>query len=246
MLEPLRSQYLAALGIDNYVPRFILPVAKSSAPCEWLETLEENPNTSAPIDARVVVDQSVNQQARAEKSADETLRRAPIIDAVSKRANENANATSASAPATALPTNDAPQFALSIVLAAGGLLLIDAAPASSAERSAYQKLLNNMLPALRPAAAQYVLDIFIWPHTRQPKVARDANAAIETLAAFLHKQIQQRAVDTVLLLGETAQRWCTLADTDVRVVKSTSLLACAQDPALKRPLWNDIRHLAQN
>ena len=232
MLEPLRSQYLAALGVDNYAPRFILPGAKLSEPCAWLETFDESAHSESANSESTNSEPTQSEMAAPPK----TQQIAPVIEPIVKRAlRANVEA--------------GPKFALSIVLSAGGILLIDDAPTSSADRTGYQKLLNNMLPALRPAAAQYpeghkyVLDIFLWPLTRQPQIPRDADAAKETLAAYLHKQVQQRAIDTVLLLGEAAQQWCTFADTDVRIVKSTSLLACVSDPALKRPLWNDIRHL---
>ncbi|MFT3930252.1 MAG: hypothetical protein QM709_08145 [Spongiibacteraceae bacterium] len=238
MIEPLRSQYLAVLGIENYVPRFVLPYAKLSEPCEWLDASIESAMPAVLVDENVIAESAVEQNALSEKS----VQRAPIIGAEIKRPSrvvENSTAKASAAQGEA-----GPQFALSVVLAAGGILLIDAAPASSAERTAFQALLNNMLPALRPAAAQYVLDIFLWPMTKQPKISRDADAAKETLSAYLNKQIKQRAIDVVLLLGEAAQQWCVL-ENEVRVIKSSSLLACVKDPALKRPLWNDIRHIAE-
>lgn len=243
MQEPLRSQYLAALGIDNYAPRFVLPGAKVSEPCEWLDAPAEIANISALVQEDVIAEPPAAEENIPAKSVNEIIQRAPVIENAAKRPqriNENTGAKTSVAQ-----VETGPQFALSIVLATGGILLIDAAPASNAERSAFQQLLNNMLPVLRPAAAQYVLDIFLWPMTKQPKILRDADAAKETLTAYLNKQIKQRAIDVVLLLGEAAQQWCVL-ESDVRVVKSSSLLACAQDPALKRPLWNDIRHLAEN
>jgi hypothetical protein len=239
--EPLRSQYLAALGIDNYVPRFILPAAKLSEQCVWIESNNESVDAdSARVETlqnKSIAPSSVNQTIQSEKT-----QRTPVADTAIRR-TEAIGANIAEKPAHTPIAG--PQFALSIVLAAGGILLIDDAPVSSAERSGYQKFLSNMLPALRPAAAQYVLDIFLWPMTQQPKISRDAAAAKETLTAHLHKQIQQRAIDTVLLLGTTAQQWCVLAEANVRIVKSSSLLACVRDPALKRQLWNDIRHLSQ-
>lgn len=242
MQEPLRSQYLTALGIDNYVPRFILPGAKLSEPCVWLEIFDEPAHaesTQSEIAALSIAAES--ERPVGEKSSPIAAQLATAIEPIVKRAVRTSENVFAKPTSTNVEAG--PKFALSIVLAAGGILLIDDAPASSADRTGYQKLLNNMLPALRPAAAQYVLDIFLWPLTRQPQIPRDADAAKETLAAYLHKQIQQRAIDTVLLLGEMAQQWCTFADTDVRIVKSTSLLACLREPALKRPLWNDIRDL---
>lgn len=243
MQEPLRSQYLAALGVENYVPRFVLPGAKISEPCEWFEASAEVANSSALIEESFVAEQAPIKPNSIEKVVRENIQRAPIIDTAVKtspRISENSNAKTSS---TQLEVG--PQFALSIVLAGGGILLIDSAPASNAERNAFQQLLSNMLPALRPAASQYVLDIFLWPMTRQPKIARDENAAKEALAAYLHKQIQQRAIDTVLLLGTVAQQWCTVNNSDTRVVQSSSLLACVKEPTLKRSLWNDIRHLAE-
>ncbi len=242
MIEPLRSQYLAALGIENYVPRFILPGAKLSESCEWLDAPIETANSTE------IVNESTIEPARDGKSASIVVQRTPIIEPAARRplrTSENSEIKAPNAQSERVANSQPePQFALSIVLAAGGILLIDAAPASNAEHAAFQKLLSNMLPALRPAAAQYVLDSFVWPLTRQPKIPRDAEAAKETLSAYLNKQIKQRAIDVVLLLGEAAQQWC-IFESEVRVIKSSSLLACAKDPALKRPLWNDIRHLAE-
>lgn len=236
MQEPLRSQYLAALGIDNYAPRFILPGAKISEPCGWFDAPADSAHLSAVIEEKVITPSAGHQKALSENIVQRPVESTPKSLA---RVIEN---VTAKIPVAQSETG--PQFALSIVLATGGILLIDAAPASSVERTGFQKLLSNMLPALRPEAAQYVLDVFIWPLTRQPKISRDAEAAKETLSAYLNKQIKQRAIDVVLLLGEAAQQWCIL-ESDVRLVKSTSLLACVHDPALKRPLWNDIRHLAE-
>lgn len=238
MQEPLRSQYLAALGIDSYVPRFILPGAKISESCEWFNAPTGSVHLSAVIEGKVITPSGAghDQKALSENIVQRSVESTPKSLA---RVIENVTAKISVAQ-----SETGPQFALSIVLATGGILLIDAAPVSSVERTGFQKLLSNMLPALRPEAAQYVLDVFIWPLTRQPKISRDAEAAKETLSAYLNKQIKQRAIDVVLLLGEAAQQWCIL-ESDVRLVKSTSLLACVHDPALKRPLWNDIRHLAE-
>jgi hypothetical protein len=239
MIEPLRSQYLVALGIENYVPRFVLPGAKLSEPCDWLDAPSEVIGREIPAEENIAVDQNQREnQPRGE------IQRPSLINVDAKRPHRSNENSIPAAPKIVAAHNAGPQFALSVVLASGGILLIDDAPASNAERNAFQTLLKNMLPALRPQAAQYILDSFIWPLSRQPKIPRDADAAKETLAAYLNKQIKQRSIDIVLLLGEAAQQWCVVED-DIRIVKSTSLLACAKDPALKRTLWNDIRHLAE-
>ncbi|HEY3698230.1 MAG TPA: hypothetical protein VGK97_02790 [Spongiibacteraceae bacterium] len=232
MLEPLRSHYLAALGIENYVPRRILPGAKLSEPCAWDTNAAavESPSDIALTHAQGVTPQTPPTTSTQRKSIVEKTVAALVAQTSDKSAAVDATA---------------PQFALSVVIG-GGILLLDDAPASNAARTEYQKLLNNFLPALRPAAAQYVLDIFMWPMLKNPQIARDAAAAVETLSAHLSKQIDQRAIDTVLLLGSVAQQWCTMPPSStIRTLKSISLLACLHDPAQKRQLWNDVRHLAE-
>lgn len=233
MLEPLRSRYLAALGIENYVSRRILPGAKLSEPCAW------------DADAAVVDSQTDIAPARAQPTPpDISTQRKPIVEqTATARIAQTVDKSIDNLVAAHAMT--APQFALSVVIG-GGILLIDDVPASNAARTEYQKLLNNFLPALRPAAAQHVLDTFMWPMLKNPQVARDATAAIETLSAYLSKQIDQCTIDTVLLLGSAAQQWCTMpTSSTIRTIKSISLLACLHDPAQKRQLWNDVRHLAK-
>lgn len=237
MLEPMRSRYLAALGVDMYVPQLILPGAKLSAACEWDVAALEASIAAAPAIESI--------KAEVEPQAPIAPTRVPVVE------SEKKSPTPSAQPATAQPAAAVvvPKFALSVVLAANGVLLIDDAPASQAARSDYERVLGNFLTAMNKDG-QFSLDIFFWPMHKSAQFVQDENAAKETLAAHLHKQIQQRALHTVLLLGDAAQRWVDLdfaAGVDgqaLRCIRSTSLLACLREPALKRQLWNDVRELS--
>lgn len=228
MLEPSRSRYLAALGVDVYVPRVVLPAAKISDVCAWDEAAFAE--ISAPAISPAPIKESLEQKTAAPA-------RAPIVDIERKAAapivvREAARAEQA-----------VPKFALSIVLAANGVLLIDDAPSSNSARSEYQRLLGNFLNAVNKDP-QFSLDVFFWPMHKNPSIAQDEAAAKETLAAYLHKQIQQRAINTVLLLGAAAQQWVAVDEAALRCIRSNSLLGCLSDPSLKRQLWSDVRELS--
>lgn len=247
MLEPRRSRYLRALGVDIYVPRRILPGALPSMACEWEAAIVLDAQPSAPPESTVseIVSEAVAAPAR-ERGVDLRQLAGELQQPATRRAEAAVPAVAPAPVPVAAAQSDAPKFALAIAVAAHGLLIVDDAPAGTGERAEYQKLLANILFALRSESAP-ALDIFVWPLSRQPQLDRSAAAARETLAAHLHNQAQRHAVHTVLLLGETAQQWCDLEGLDspgVRRVASVSALSCLRDPALKRRLWSDIRHLA--
>ncbi|MDB6061858.1 MAG: hypothetical protein JWM78_1961 [Verrucomicrobiaceae bacterium] len=229
MLEPLRSRYLAALGVDMYVPRVTLPGAKISAVCEWEEmALSAEPEQPLRVSALL-----------------ESMQPAPAVVVARAATADLERKPEPVKPVAAAPRAESvvPKFALSIVLAANGVLLIDDAPSSNAARSEFERLLAGFLNAVNKDA-QFALDVFLWPLRKSPSIAQDETAARETLTAHLHKQIEQRALHTVLLLGEAAQRWVNLDETNLRCIRSNSLLGCLRDPSLKRQLWHDVRGLS--
>jgi hypothetical protein len=244
MLEPTRSRYLRALGIDSYVPRLILPGALPSAACEW-ETAPEPPALAG---TAVVATETVPQRSAPQIDTASSLAEHP---AVRSRAPEidvqpAPHRTEPVAAPVAPPKVDAeavPRIALGIAVG-GGVLLVDDAPASPAERGEFQRLLGNILFALHANGAQPALDIFLWPMSKQPQLDRSAAAARETLAAHIQNQIQRHAVHTVLLLGTAAAQWAEVDTEGLRCVRTVSALGCLREPAQKRQLWQDIRHLA--
>lgn len=247
MLEPRRSRYLRALGIDSYVPRFVLPGARPSAVCEWEVT--PAPEALAVVavvaaEAAAVPQHTAAQPDAAPPHAEQAVRsRVPEIDLQQTSAPRRAEAVAPVATAARVDAEAAPKIALGIAVG-GGILLVDDAPANPAERGEFQRLLGNVLFALRGDGAPPALDVFLWPMSKQPQLDRSAAAARETLAAHIQNQIQRHAVHTVLLLGTAAQQWAQIDAEGLRCVRTVSALGCLREPAQKRQLWQDIRHLA--
>lgn len=233
MLEPLRSHYLDALGIEMYVPRFVLPAAKTSTACEWSIDAQE----AAHAEIAAEIPQAI---------VPNSLKQTPIARDIDIQPARVAPVTPASTPIKTAAANTVatPKFALSVTFVDGDILLIDDAPATNAERGEFQKLLTNFLFALRRRPVQFALDIFLWPMLKSTALQQDATAAREALNAYLQKQMQQRNVQRVLILGATAQEWCVLEENpQLHCVRSVSLLQCLREPAHKRELWHAVRAL---
>jgi hypothetical protein len=250
VLEPQRSHYLRALGVDVYVPRVILPGAKASQACVWDSALPveaELPIGVAAVAAVVAdvqrslpVTKNVNTKDIGAKDSSTTY--VENIDLAPPSLPIIADNTPVDTNSSAIAA--APKFALSVVVSDGGILVLDDAP-TTANRAEYLRLLANIFFALQGRAAQPQLDVFLWPMQKRPQLDQSAAAAQETLAAHVQNQIQQHAIHTVLLLGEATQRWCGIEVSDsLRCCRSISALACLQAPENKRRLWADIRHLA--
>lgn len=230
MLEPRRSQYLQAMGIDIYVPRAVLPGAAPSAACAWDESLfaepEPEPEPAAPEPAPVaaILERAIPAEAP---------RRAPAAPPEPEPRRERPAAGAV------------PRFALGVVTCDRGLLIVDEAPGAGAARADYLRLLGNVLFAIGRGGAQLGLDVFLWPMARHPQLDQGADAARETCAAYLNKQIQGRAVDTLLLLGDTAATWVPeTVQRQVRCIRSISAWACLDGADAKRRLWRDLQPLA--
>jgi hypothetical protein len=233
MLEPRRSQYLDAMGVDVYVPRAILPGARVSEACAWdasaIIAATAEPRAEAAAAVAVLSDAA---PARQQTAAAREPRRAP--------ATEPARAAAPAAAANAIP-----RFALSIVGSDNGVLIVDDAPPASVARADYLRLLGNVLLALQGKTTALALDVFAWPMVRNAQIDQSAVAAREALAAYLQKQFANRGVHTVLLLGANAGQWAIPASADAPVyATSISVWSCLREPQLKRQLWHDLRHLA--
>jgi len=247
MLEPWRSHYLHALGVDVYLPRVMLPGARPSVVCEWDWAAEQSARLSSP-------DTAIEEAAPAESA----IAPATIPESTAKPANrppvpviEERAARREPVAQTAVRARDGasiPQFALSVI-ATDSALIVDEAPRNSAARAEYLRLIGNVLFALQGGAAAPTLDVFIWPMVKNnPQIDQGADAAREAVAAYAQKQIHNRGLRTVLLLGDSAQRWLpesACARLDVAcAASSVSGWRCLGEPAMKRQLWLDLRHLA--
>lgn len=247
MLEPWRSHYLRALGVDVYVPRRILPGAAISPACEWDGACLVAAEPAAPVSGDAAVAQTPVAAVVRDIATPTVVQRAPppvpIIDERPAQRRENA----APPVSNRAKDNTAAQFALSVLTCDGGVLIIDDAPARNSARTEYLRLLGNLLFALRRRAIAPTLDIFIWPMVKSPQIDQSAQAAREALDAYVQKQIQNHAAQIVLLLGDGAQRWLpetARASWPAIHAVSISAWSCLSEPDLKRRLWQDLQHLA--
>src|SRR5690606_1262392 len=235
-------RYLAALGVDNYVPRMILPGARLSTVCEWdVEALEAallEPQPAAKSIARPLA-ALINDEAKAPPAVSLRERStAPVQPAENEAQTAATSADKPSATSSVIPS-----FALGIALAANGVMLIDDAPASAAARGAYERLLGAFLKAVNKDS-HFPLDVFSWPLRKSPHIAQDEHGPRETLTAHLQKHAQLRGLTAVLLHGERAQQCAVPGHAGVRCIRTASLLACVQGASLKRQIWTDVRDLA--
>jgi len=242
MLEPWRSHYLDALGVDVYVPRVILPGAKPSDVCEW----DWPEDAAAPVSEAPDIPEIVATAPVPMTPTPPAERLPPVTEET--RAPRREPSAPAVTPARAAQAA-IPRFALGIVsVADSGVLIVDDAPPNNAVRADYLRLLGNLSFALQRRAGNPTLDVFIWPMVKNnPQIDQSEGAAREALAAYLQKQIQQQALQSVLLLGGNAAQW--LAESvrpplGVDIACSVSGWSALRNPAAKRQLWQDLRHLA--
>jgi hypothetical protein len=236
MLEPRRSQYLRAMGVDLYASRCGLPAAAPSIVLPWDEALDATDDTSLLVDTqRCDHPAPVADAARTDFIPDlavEMPRRSPLEIGV------------ASAPRHASVT----EIRLLVAMTDNGSLVIDDLPATS-ERAHCLRLLANLLFALERRSSPLSSEDFQWPlpGLRNRQLARDEQAVRETLLAFIAKKIQ-RDVMTIYLLGDSAARWLDESQRQqlgsnqpLRWKLSVATQHVLRDPRLKQRWWRDLR-----
>lgn len=249
MLEPVRSQYLAALGIDSYVPRLILPFAQPSLPCEWSVPASD---AATAID-EVPVPDEVRAPAPAVNAAAPRSEQAVVmrerVESVQTAPRPMARTAAEPAPSRQAEASSL-RFSLSVICADSGFLIIDDAPPAPSARTEYLEVLGKMLARLA-SPPQLLFDVFVWPRPRMPRHLDQGEAAArEVLATHLQKQIAARSLHTVLLFGDNAQQWAggSFAQGDgagLRRAQSISFWRCLREADAKRQLWNDVKQLAE-
>lgn len=241
MLEPWRSQYLRALGVDIYLPRYDLPAAAPSIAPEWDDSVfTDLPQTAAPI----------VEEATASPPVEVGVPAAALERPTAERRSPRPAETNP-APVSARTNAPTLRIKLHVYVSDGGVLIIDdAAPAG---RGDAQRLLTNLLFALHGKSTQLSGEIFDWPlpSLRNRPLDLNEDAARETLAGLLHRKVGEANVHTVLLLGANAQHWLndslrqTLsADRSLRWLASHSCASVLANPLLKRQWWADLFSVA--
>lgn len=241
MLEPWRSHYLHALGIEAYLPRYPLPAAAPSPEMEWDDAAFEAVDEPAVTFDDIAPDTPPARQPSTKPDISSLEASSPVTRHNSVRVEQTRNPTSAAA---------VPRLRLSVIASDGGILIVD--DALPPGRGDAQRLLGNLLFALQQKNENAKAESFEWPlpNLRNSKIELNEQAARETLASFLQRKVAGH-VHTILLLGSNAQRWidaplreALAAAHPLRWGLSVSATAVLGDPSLKRQWWQDLRAVA--
>ncbi len=216
MNELQRQAYLSALGIENYMPRWILSSAPASVACilpsieieglaastssPLIDSLSSSPVAIAPVklDSSVAIDMLVGDLDVMQRPV------APVNAASILRQFEEKKA-----PVVA-------PFSLSLWRPVPGFLIIDSRNAAMALPT--ELLLGNILRvvlgAIKPELNEEVLR---WPMIENRFVSRTASDARNELQTWLAVENELHPISRLWLLGENASQY--FVDEDVSVIQ---------------------------
>lgn len=247
MNEYQRQAYLDALGVEQYVPRWLLTVAPEPFACELPTEVAREAQPAAPA-----LDKAAPAPRAAPTAVSEVLE-----DMRREPSRQRAPEKPAPDPATPAPepVERVTPFTLSIWRSPLPLLVLDAREPRSAFPT--DRLLRNLLNALSPHDAQRVTEeVLPWPLVNNPAVKLTAEDARAELHTWLEAELSNGAVRHILLMGANAARYFLpegqsysevlgqvqdLSRFNVSALVAPSLIELLRDPSLKRPLWRSLQ-----
>jgi len=223
MHELTRLAYLAALGIDTYVPRRALPGA---APSRRLVLVRRDPAPSA-VAAVTATPVAGRPVAPAQVPAD------PVFPAGGAAASC--------------------RFTLAVLVAGDWLWLEQLETRSLAEEQvwlvhamAHACRVAAGGPGTGSATNPPQAFQFNWPMHSNPQLDNGETAARASLAAFLARRIEEFHCRGVVLLGEAGGQWVHGQDFDLPLVPTRSTAEVLAQPSLKRQVWADLLSLRRD
>lgn len=248
MNELQRQAYLSSLGIDNYAPRWVMPLAPVSIACEMPEVLLDIPVAGKPV----IPSSSILSSVLAPQDRSESALSSTLLDLdIPKKAPAISNAA---AILQQLEVKKAPvvqPFSLSIYRPQPGFLIIDSRNTVLALPT--ELLLANLLRG-KYGANQFSLkeEVLRWPMIENRFVSRTEDDARNELETWLAVENELRPINTLWLMGENASRyWLDASDAfssvcwSVQSIKHLSVAALIfpslnqllQNPAQKSKVW---------
>lgn len=247
--ELQRQSYLQTMGVDIFVPRFILPAAKMTERCE-LPQVE-----SAPVPEHIQGQQRQQEQTQQtqgqapnrpqDKPPVENHTFVPVFadDSVQENVTIPARVTS----------EKAPQFQLLFACYASELVFV--LPSPSGQLSVdQQRLLYDIAFSVTGSATaqggQWRYELFRWPLQKGKQLEQGEDAARQTLQGFVHRF----AGSTMIMMGQLSGRFLcsdkTLEINDAGGREKSAQLYFPHDlneimarPALKKQLWQQLQML---
>lgn len=267
MNERQRAEYLEAMGIHVFVPRYILPSASASR-----QALLPEPSVIEAEREAGSVDTTLNQTERTPVAGggeqnsnhrvsglvsgiiDELAGKEPVVrskvpvDAAHSPAKRVLEALEAPAPVETV------HFSLSLWRVSESLLVIDAHQARQALPTG--TLLSNMLFAKGLSSPLPPSEVLAWPMVGSRPDEGGWLQASEMVQAFLNARLERQPVQFIWLMGEAAYRAVFAGESDYQEcfgqLKDLPALGCLatvlpslQDmlktPSLKAPAWQAIK-----
>ena len=258
MNEYQRQAYLSALGVENYMPRWLLAAAPAVKQCDlpvFNFPAEQN-------DPRVVPEGSVTQSTETSNNLLSKKTASPLAVAdvlrdlsVELKPQKAEMAEVQEMPAPAANSEMIAPFALSIWRPGQELLVIDSRNSRLALPT--EKLLSNILPTLLVAAGGAIREEVIrWPLVENAQVARTTADARSALQVWLEVELERRPVKYLLLMGENSTRYLLpeyiayhnslwqkplVENFAGDILITPSLVELLQQPTLKRELWHALQ-----
>ncbi|CAM3756226.1 hypothetical protein [Parendozoicomonas haliclonae] len=225
MNERQRQDYLEAMGIQPWFPRFVLPQAKPSVDCDWDFEADPVPSLQpAPVPQAVQAAVSHTPQPPAQTGGQPTWEVAPVsTGGVTPQASSNILSelgfaseepeakSSETEKKTASPeaTSDivtAEPFRLAVVDINESCLVVSDLPWSGLNQFTgyHQRLLRNIVRALElPADQEWKEGLFAWPLLTDTAPV-DRAYAREAVMAYLNNQFGLKRRKTILLFGRNS------------------------------------------
>ncbi|WP_373091276.1 hypothetical protein [Zhongshania sp.] len=258
MNEALRLDYLQAMGVDTYVPRFVLDGAAPSPVFELdIAVEDEFADVETAEVASFDADTEYQQMAEAQERNTPAPTGAPqragsrIASALQELGFERAApapAQASSAPGAATDVAVSPEFNVELVATGIGLLMIvetTTAPPSPAEK----RLMANIAVAVSrhhklAKAPEFATSRFQWPALKTPGLTMGGDAAKEALQANIMAQAERQQAHCVILFGSALQPYidvATLQSAGIQLLYAAEPSAMLADGSLKAPLWQNLR-----
>lgn len=253
MNEQQRQQYLGAMDIQSWFPRYALPEAKPSTICEWDWGTWPEENQQTATEPRSVTEQPTHPVPFVPLDKP-IIRPSDIMRKVTPEKPENIAETT---PIKAKPAKLAERFRLVTLSINTDCLMVSELPSTGMNQFTrfHEQLVRNLLfsvgisvePELHSA-------LFDWPIAGN-RMDQDEQAAYEAVHGYLTNQFGLRRRKILFLLGRNCVRYtlgrevdfddiCGVSADDHQItVVSHSLDALMKLPSLKADTWRDISPL---
>ena len=265
MNEALRLDYLQAMGVDTYVPRFILDGAAPSPIFEFeLPSDDEVAGSDAADIETFDVDAEYQQMAEVEARAvpappAEPLRAGSRIaaalqelgfDSAAPQVNTRSPLAVSPADQAASAAAVSPEFKVELVATGIGLLMI-ADTTTGSPSPAEKRLMANIAVAVSrhhklAKTPEFATSRFQWPVLKTPGLALGNDAAKEALLANVMAQAERQQAHCVILFGSSLQPFidsAMLQTAGIQLLYAAEAAAMLADGGVKSQLWQNLRKL---